>query len=919
MAKPRFLICLAVFAQVFITSKSIAAICFVQEQAEITRKVSSQTYQGLETLTADLLSRSLKKFGKGSECHAEILQSRGLVLQLLARPAEAEPLLEESEKLLRKLTREGDPRRHLALNNLGSNRFWMRRYKEAARLHEEALTLREKTRPGELSDIAESLHNLADAYRYLRRPAKHVRKLYENSIKMRTQHLGAKDPSIGQSYQNLASTYEAEGDYQEAAEALKKALGIYKEKLRKDDIRIASVSSRLAVLAHVRGELEAATKLFESALRIQDSAKNIHLMTLAATLDDYCVNLTARGKLKRAKKACSRALSVRQGILPGSHPTIARTLSNMSEIAWLQANFQESLKLSRQASAATLTRNQLDPAGRFRLHRHVRALWWSLSKTKGRARQQLLEEAFEYTQRAARSDTAAAVTQMSQRFSAKDRGLASHLKQLADLNREQLILDERLSQLVANNTRSSRKLITEIRERQSEIEEFRRTTNSQIRTEHAEFFRLTTTDPLTIRQTQELLGPKEGLLLFLEGPNEIYVWALTAVGKPKWTRAKISRSQLVQAVAQLRASLNVEPTDSRDYDKKLFNLGLAHELFNRLLGSVHQTVRKKSELLVVRSGALTTLPIHLLVRKRPKKLQPTRKEPIVYAKADWLIKSHSVTVLSSVESLQGRARPITREDSRQPLIGFADPQPNPSGGTAIPASIGRERLGSQSTKRPIDFWKGDKVDIAGLRNYLRLEPLKETVGELKEVASFLGAKPADLFTGASATERAFKQADLSRYRTVYLATHGFVAGKWGSGEPSLALTVPDNPTAESDGLLTASEIAQLSLNADLVVLSACDTAAGDSSNAEGLSGLARAFFHAGARQLLVSHWAVDSIDTKKLMISIFRKLSQDKATIQSALRDGMLQRIAAGKKDKAWDAYPGRWAPFELVGSTISN
>src|SRR5437899_9420949 len=98
---------------------------------------------------------------------------------------------------------------------------------------------------------------------------------------------------------------------------------------------------------------------------------------------------------------------------------------------------------------------------------------------------------------------------------------------------------------------------------------------------------------------------------------------------------------------------------------------------------------------------------------------------------------------------------------------------------------------------------------------------------------------------------------LADYGIVYFATHGLVAGDVkGLAELSLVLSIPKQPTEFDDGLLTASEVAQLKLNADWVVLSACNTIAGDKPGAEALSGLARSFFYAGARALLVSHWAV---------------------------------------------------------------
>jgi CHAT domain-containing protein len=189
--------------------------------------------------------------------------------------------------------------------------------------------------------------------------------------------------------------------------------------------------------------------------------------------------------------------------------------------------------------------------------------------------------------------------------------------------------------------------------------------------------------------------------------------------------------------------------------------------------------------------------------------------------------------------------------------------------------------------------------------------------ELREVASVVGAAEEDLFIGRRATEAALKTADLAAYRVVYFATHGQIANKFGESEPSLALTVPDEPTDLDDGLLTASEITQLKLDAEWVVLSACDTASGESGNAEGLSGLARAFFHAGARALLVSNWSLDDLSAREIMKATFLALQTGHVSTKSqALQRAMIAQIdGAGSGERQWDAYPGRWAAFELVGA----
>ena len=159
-----------------------------------------------------------------------------------------------------------------------------------------------------------------------------------------------------------------------------------------------------------------------------------------------------------------------------------------------------------------------------------------------------------------------------------------------------------------------------------------------------------------------------------------------------------------------------------------------------------------------------------------------------------------------------------------------------------------------------------------------------------------------------------KRAPLADYGIVYFATHGLVAGDVkGLAEPSLVLSIPKQPTELDDGLLTASEVAQLKLNADWVVLSACNTIAGDKPGAEALSGLARSFFYAGARALLVSHWAVDSAAATRLTTSTFDRLKADpKLGRAEALRQAMLAYLNDASSPR--NAYPAFWAPFALIG-----
>jgi len=151
------------------------------------------------------------------------------------------------------------------------------------------------------------------------------------------------------------------------------------------------------------------------------------------------------------------------------------------------------------------------------------------------------------------------------------------------------------------------------------------------------------------------------------------------------------------------------------------------------------------------------------------------------------------------------------------------------------------------------------------------------------------------------------------------ATHTSIAGIAGSlpehPTPALVLTPPVQPSEQDDGLLSLDEIMKIKLpNTQLVILSACETAAADNSG-ENLSGLARAFFFAGAPSLLVSHWNVDDQATHQLMVEIFRHQARDRTISRAeALRQGMLGLLARARKKRAHFAHPYAWAPFFMVG-----
>jgi CHAT domain-containing protein len=247
------------------------------------------------------------------------------------------------------------------------------------------------------------------------------------------------------------------------------------------------------------------------------------------------------------------------------------------------------------------------------------------------------------------------------------------------------------------------------------------------------------------------------------------------------------------------------------------------------------------------------------------------------------------------------------------MIGFGDPVFDRATQTA-----GRPKVAALN-RSLTSFYRGVTADTRSLAE--ALPALPETAEELRAIAKILGAKSEDIKLGEAASVTTVKKEPLANYQVVYFATHALVAGEVEKfakvkAEPALVLSIPDKPTEEDDGLLTASEVAMLKLNADFVVLSACNTAAGDKPGAEALSGLARAFFYAGAKSLVVSHWEVDSEATVELMDGLFEALKANpRLSHAEALRISMLRMIANSSKPE-W-AQPEFWAPFVVVGEPM--
>jgi CHAT domain-containing protein len=353
-----------------------------------------------------------------------------------------------------------------------------------------------------------------------------------------------------------------------------------------------------------------------------------------------------------------------------------------------------------------------------------------------------------------------------------------------------------------------------------------------------------------------------------------------------------------------------------------YDVGLAHQLYSQLLVPVESGWKGANSLLVVPHGALGSLPFGLLVTSPDV---PRADGGLLfdrYQKVSWLLRQAAITQLPSVNAFITLRRLPPPAANRLMFAGFGDPLFSKAQGS----SVEPQRVAAIDTRGGLQLRLRNAPKLEGMNSaeLASLPRLPDTNEEIREIARALGVgADTDIYTQARASETNVKTADLSNRRVIAFATHGLVPGELdGLTQPALAMSSPEVTGAkDEDGLLAMDEILALKLNADWVVLSACNTASGDGAGGEAVSGLGRAFFYAGARALLVSNWPVETVSARLIMTDLFhRQARQAQLTRAEALRQTLLALMdgpgaadAAGKAQYSY-AHPLFWSPFSLVG-----
>jgi len=427
---------------------------------------------------------------------------------------------------------------------------------------------------------------------------------------------------------------------------------------------------------------------------------------------------------------------------------------------------------------------------------------------------------------------------------------------------------------------------------------------------------------VTVEQVRAALRPGEALIATLVTGDRTHVWAISSAGPVAFATAPAGQREVETMVRALRRA--VDPAISHPGDLPAFDVSVANRLYRLLLEPVRGGWASAKSLLVVGDGPLAALPFGVLVTEHSALGAERGPRFSNYRSVAWLARRHAVTTLPTAGALATLRRLAPGPADRHPFVGFGDPYFAVEQARAAAADrAGDPEAGesrSLALRRVIVPPRADGEP----RRLAMLPRLPDTGEEIRGIARVTGADAArDVFLGVRANEGTVKGLDLTRYRVVAFATHGLLPGDLeGLTQPALALTAPEVAEVEGDGLLTMEEILALRLDADWVVLSACNTTSGAGPSAEAISGLGRAFFYAGARALLLTHWPVETTSARALTTGLFRRqaaepgLSRAEAlrqTIGALIDEGGLIDQRTGTMVFSY-AHPIFWAPFALVG-----
>jgi CHAT domain-containing protein len=685
---------------------------------------------------------------------------------------------------------------------------------------------------------------------------------------------------------------------------------------------VATVRHTHGKIVGAQGDWQRAAEIFERAR--QGLGDGFLFERLYHHDLDVALVLLKAGRLDAALASVTTAEARLHRTFSAAHPEAVQARALRGLIAAARGHRQDAADILRDAGPLVVEQSRRAADGTFdwRLMAILEAYLDFLVPTPDGASSGDIATAFQVADVLRARTVQRAVNAQAARAAVRDSVLSELVRREQDLGFQATATTDALNDMLAAVVpQQDRAIIATLRSRLASLVEARNVLAGEIARRFPAYADLMSPPPPTIDAVHQALRPGEALVAFYVGDARSYVWALRD-GAIRFATIPAGRRRLAEIVQTLRRPMDSPPRLIRDIEP--FDVALAHELYRLVLEPVDAGWKPASHVLVAVHGPLALIPFGVLPTSPPPTMAASDQPFAEYRAPTWLVRSHALSMLPSVQTLIALRRSVAPTGNRLPFVGFGDPY-----FTARQAMAGdkENREPFRGPAQQIAMRSVSGLDATGgVSAGLHMLPrLPETATELRSIARALGADPErDVFLGREANEETVKTIDLSSHRVVAFATHALVPGDIdGLDQPALALTAPEVAGVPGDGLLTMGEILALRLNAEWIVLSACNTAAASGAGAEALSGLGRAFFYAGARALLVSHWPVETTSAERITTGVFELQAAD----PRVSRAEALRRTVVALMDRegivdpgsgrllASFAHPLFWAPFVLVGT----
>ncbi len=408
---------------------------------------------------------------------------------------------------------------------------------------------------------------------------------------------------------------------------------------------------------------------------------------------------------------------------------------------------------------------------------------------------------------------------------------------------------------------------------------------------------LTQPEPLSVPRIQsEVLDSQTLLLEYSLGEERSFLWAVTPDSLQSFELP--SRATIEEAARRYYGALKVKPDDDKGGAARTEARKAADLLSGMLLGPVKQLLAEQT-LLVVSDGALQYVPFGSL--PIPSSAGSSTPVPLITRHEVVNLPSASVLAVLRHELASRKPAPKMLAVLANPVFQREDPR--------VSKALAEARKEARKKMSAAPAHRGAQEELrAGDVDPRNLQRLQFTEEEARAIAKLVPEAQRFMALGFAASRATATGGELVNYRMVHFATHGLIDSRRPELS-SLVLSLVDEKGEPQNGFLRLHDIYNLKLNADLVVLSACQTALGQEIRGEGLMGLTRGFMYAGAARVLASLWSVDDQATSELMQRFYRHRISGKRSPAGALRQAQIEMSG----DPRW-ASPYYWAGFSLQG-----